>query len=183
MYNRNPKFMNHHPTNHRAPSREINMPMGYPPSMVQSDIINPRLPHLEFPKMLRFPTQPKSPPKVSKLLSELEHRLYNQHLQFHFMSVQTADIHSKVVSLLEKAELAEPNQPPRHLFYQKDYLTNFLEKLTTLVKEDCQDFEGKINDLPGPRVGGGPNRFEVDFFNLVDPGNTRRSSSASRRRW
>lgn len=119
----------------------------YPRSMTQSDVLSSRLPRLALPEMLRSPTRQRNSSELQSLLGDLEHKLYNQHLQFHFMSVQAADIHSKVVSLLEMLDSAEVDGHSRTSVYQKDYLTVFLEKLTTLVKEDSTDFEHKISDL------------------------------------
>ena len=125
----------------------MNFPQMYPPPMTQSDIIASRLPRLALPEMLRSPPKQSNSSQIRNLLGDLENRLYNQHLQFHFMSVQTADIHSKVVSLMEMLDSVEPEMGSKPAMYQKDYLTSFLEKLTTLVKEDSIDFENKIKDL------------------------------------
>ena len=144
MYKGRPYFR---PSRQNNQNREINLPQMLPPSMTQSDIISSRLPRLALPEMLRSPTRQRNSSELRSLLGDLEKKLYNQHLQFHFMSVQTADIHSKVVSLIEMLNLMEPNGPPRMAMFQKDYLTVFLEKLTTLVKEDSIDFEHKIKDL------------------------------------
>lgn len=93
---------------------------------------------------------------MRSLLGDLENKLYNQHLQFHFLSVQAADIHSKVVSLIEMLDSVEPDVHSRTALYQKDYLAVFLEKLTTLVKEDSIDFDHKISDLE--------NKFNMNSF-------------------
>jgi hypothetical protein len=144
MYKGKPYF---YPSRQNNQNRQINLPGMFPPSMTQSDIISSRLPRLALPEMLRSPTRQRNSSELKSLLGDLENKLYNQHLQFHFMSVQTADIHSKVVSLIEMFDSVEPNRRPRASMFQKDYLTVFLEKLTTLVKEDSIDFEHKIKDM------------------------------------
>ena len=81
------------------------------------------------------------------MLLEVEKKLYNQHLQFHYLSVQTAEIHSKVVNILKIAQICQPNIQLNYQFFQKDYLSEFLEKLTSLVGEDAQDFDTKLDYL------------------------------------
>lgn len=81
------------------------------------------------------------------MLLELEKKIYNQHLQFHFLSIQTAEIHSKIVNLLSLIKAIEPQTQLKLHFFQKDHLTSFLEKLTMLVNEDTADFGEKLKFL------------------------------------
>ena len=132
----------------QAPSRQSNLPQIYTPqNMSRSDVFSSRLPGLALPNMLKSYPSLENSFELKRLLGQLENKLYNQHLQFHYMSVQTADIHSKVVSLMEMLESVEPSLEIKHMNYQRDYLTGFLEKLTKLVKEDSTDFDQKIQKL------------------------------------
>ena len=156
MYKGRPYFR---PSRQNPPYHQ-NPPQLYPPpSMTRSDLISSRLPNLALPEMMKSQPSMRSSHELQRLLVELENKLYNQHLQFHFMSVQTADIHSKVISLMEMMNSVEPNSKIKHGIYQKDYLTVFLEKLTRLVKEDSIDFEQKIKKLNANMNAGPLHRY------------------------
>ena len=145
---------------HQTPPRQPNLPQLYPPpSMTRSDLISSRLPRITFPNMIQSQPPFENSFELRKLLGQLENKLYNQHLQFHYMSVQTADIHSKVVSLMKMLDSVEPSMEIKHVYYQRDYLTGFLEKLTKLVKEDSSDFEQKIQKLHMKNNGGPLQRY------------------------